>query len=56
MNDLLALAVIGAIVGVSVLTYRWVEVPGRDWVNGWLARRTAAAKARAGSVAVAPGG
>jgi peptidoglycan/LPS O-acetylase OafA/YrhL len=56
LNDLLALAVIGVIVGVSVLTYRWVEVPGRDRVNGWLARRTSAAKARAGSVAVAPGG
>ncbi len=56
LNDLLALAVIGVIVGVSVLTYRWVEVPGRDAVNGWLARRMAKARARAGTVAAAPGG
>ncbi|WP_271146933.1 acyltransferase [Brevundimonas sp. NIBR10] len=56
LNDLLALAVIGVIVGVSVLTYRWVEVPGRDAVNGWLARRMAMARARAGTVAAAPGG
>lgn len=42
LNDLFALAVIGVIIGLSVLTYRFVEIPGRDAVNGWLARRKAA--------------
>lgn len=42
LNDLFALAVIGLIIGLSVLTYRLVEIPGRDAVNAWLARRKAA--------------
>ena len=42
LNDLFALGVIGVIIGLSVLTYRLVEIPGRDAVNGWLARRKAA--------------
>ncbi len=42
LNDLFALAVIGLITGLSVLTYRLVEIPGRDAVNAWLARRKAA--------------
>jgi peptidoglycan/LPS O-acetylase OafA/YrhL len=42
LNDLVALAVIGLIIGLSVLTYRLVEIPGRDAVNAWLARRKAA--------------
>ena len=42
LNDLFALAVIGLIIGLSVLTYRLVEIPGRDAVNHWLARRKAA--------------
>jgi peptidoglycan/LPS O-acetylase OafA/YrhL len=46
LNDLFALAVIGAIVGLSVLTYRFVEIPGRDAVNVWLARRRAARPAQ----------
>lgn len=41
LNDLFALAVIGVIIGLSVLTYRLIEIPGRDAVNGWLARRKA---------------
>jgi peptidoglycan/LPS O-acetylase OafA/YrhL len=41
LNDLFALAVIGFIVGLSALTYRWIETPGRDWVNAWLKRRDA---------------
>jgi peptidoglycan/LPS O-acetylase OafA/YrhL len=41
LNDLFAVAVIGVIVGLSALTYRWVETPGRDWVNGWLKTREA---------------
>lgn len=39
LNDLFALAVIGIIIGLSVLTYRFIEIPGRDAVNGWLAKR-----------------
>lgn len=42
LNDLFALAIIGLIIGLSVLTYRFIEIPGRDAVNGWLARRKAA--------------
>ena len=42
LNDLFAVAVIGLIIGLSVLTYRLVEIPGRDAVNAWLARRKAA--------------
>ena len=42
LNDLFAVAVIGLIIGLSVLTYRLVEIPGRDAVNHWLARRKAA--------------
>jgi len=40
-NDLFALAMIGVIVALSAMTYRWVETPGRDWINGWLKRRDA---------------
>ena len=41
LNDLFALAVLAFIIGLSALTYRWIETPGRDWVNGWLKRRDA---------------
>jgi peptidoglycan/LPS O-acetylase OafA/YrhL len=41
LNDLFALSILGLVIGLSVLTYRFVEVPGRDAVNGWLARRKA---------------
>ncbi|CAN5239844.1 acyltransferase [soil metagenome] len=51
LNDLFAVAIIGLIVGLSVLTYRFVEIPGRDGVNAWLARRKAA---KAAPVVVAP--
>lgn len=50
LNDLFALAIIGLIVGLSVLTYRLIEIPGRDAVNGWLARRKAARAASAAPV------
>jgi peptidoglycan/LPS O-acetylase OafA/YrhL len=39
LNDLFALAVIGIIIGLSLLTYRFIEIPGRDAVNSWLAKR-----------------
>ena len=41
LNDLFALAVIGVIIALSAVTYRWIETPGRDWVNGWVKRREA---------------
>lgn len=41
LNDLFALAVIGVIIALSAVTYRWVETPGRDWVNSWVRRREA---------------
>ncbi|MGH6977700.1 MAG: acyltransferase family protein, partial [Brevundimonas sp.] len=41
VNDLFALAMIGVIVALSAVTYRWIETPGRDWINGWLKRRDA---------------
>jgi peptidoglycan/LPS O-acetylase OafA/YrhL len=41
LNDLFALAVIGVIIALSAATYRWIETPGRDWVNGWVKRREA---------------
>ncbi|MBD3836915.1 acyltransferase [Brevundimonas sp.] len=41
LNDLFALAVLAVIIGLSALTYRWIETPGRDWINGWLKRREA---------------
>ena len=51
INDLFALAVFGLIVGLSVLTYRFIEIPAKDAVNGWLARRKAS---KGGSATVAP--
>ena len=55
LNDLFALAVIGVIVGVSVLTYRFIEIPGRDTVNAWLARRTSKSPKPAEAVAAPRG-
>lgn len=45
LNDALALGVLAAIVAISALTYRLIEGPGRDLVNGWLARRPATRQA-----------
>ncbi|CAN5254611.1 acyltransferase [soil metagenome] len=53
LNDLFALAIIGLIIGVSVLTYRFIEIPGRDAVNAWLAGRKAVRPASAGVVPTA---
>jgi peptidoglycan/LPS O-acetylase OafA/YrhL len=39
LNDLFALAILALIVALSVVTYRFIEIPGRDSVNAWLARR-----------------
>ena len=39
LNDLFSLAVIAFIVGLSALTYRWIETPGRDWINGRLNKK-----------------
>lgn len=39
--------VIAVTLVVSALTYRWVEVPGRDWTRKWLAQPQAARPPRA---------
>jgi peptidoglycan/LPS O-acetylase OafA/YrhL len=31
----------------SAFTYRWIEVPGRDWTRRWLARPQAASRVQA---------
>ena len=38
------IAVVIVTLGVSALTYRWVEVPGREWTRKWLARPQPEAK------------
>jgi peptidoglycan/LPS O-acetylase OafA/YrhL len=39
LNDLVMLAVLGVIVGLSALTYRFIETPGRRLANRWIDRR-----------------
>ena len=39
--------VVVATLAFSAITYRWVEVPGRDWTRKWLARPQASPRAHA---------
>lgn len=38
LGDLITMAYCGVVIGVSLVTYRWIESPGRDFFNG-LSRR-----------------
>ncbi|HUR87852.1 MAG TPA: acyltransferase [Ramlibacter sp.] len=38
---------VGVTLAASALTYRWIEVPGRDWTRKWLARPQRAPNAQA---------
>ena len=40
LNDLVMLAILGVIVGLSAVTYRFIETPGRRLANRWIDRRS----------------
>jgi len=46
-GTLLYMLVVALTIGASALTYRYIEVPGRDWTRRWLARPQAAARVQA---------
>jgi peptidoglycan/LPS O-acetylase OafA/YrhL len=53
-GDVYSVVFIGIVIAVSALTYRWVEVPGRDamkhWVASWATKRVSGRPSQRGIV------
>jgi len=58
IGDIYSAVFIGIVIAVSAVTYRWVEVPGRDgmkqWVARWAARRVSAGPSQQGAYDKSP--